>query len=105
MQHKCHESSISSHSEELFDTRSFHKKWAVGNELSIGGEFSAGLTRCRLPHKIATQAAEVAELADALGSGSSGLKLVGVRLPPSASASAKASADKPKPAGRRRAET
>jgi hypothetical protein len=43
------------------------------------------LTRLELPLKIAVQdKAEVAELADALGSGSSGLKLVGVRVPPSA---------------------
>jgi hypothetical protein len=42
------------------------------------------LTRRALTHKIAQIKAEVAELADALGSGSSGLKLVGVRVPPSA---------------------
>jgi hypothetical protein len=45
---------------------------------------SVVLTRFSLPNNIAFQIAEVAELADALGSGSSGLKLVGVRVPPSA---------------------
>ncbi len=54
--------------------------------------YRTNLTRYRLLNKISKPYAEVAELADALGSGSSGLMLVGVRLPPSAPAFAKASA-------------
>ena len=48
--------------------------------------FSDILTRVGRTLKISPvlEKAEVAELADALGSGSSELKLVGVRLPPSA---------------------
>ena len=57
------------------------REYQVPGKTAIGGN---AIDKPRSPIRYAPDSAEVAELADALGSGSSGLKLVGVRVPPSA---------------------
>jgi hypothetical protein len=74
---------IDEHTKRKLDCVDLNGSIGALSNLADTDEFRVRLTRSGIPNTIIVRA-EVAELADALGSGSSGLKLVGVRVPPSA---------------------